>query len=287
MKKIKLISDSSCDLTKDEVESLDVSIAPFTTTFDGVTYLKEGIDISIDEFYVNLQDESLHAKTSLPSVNDYIELFEEAVKNDFDILCLTISSGLSGSSGSARTARDIVLGDHKDAKIVIIDTLNATAGQAHFVKFANELINSGLSLEEIEQICLKNTHNSRSYVTVSSLKYLHKGGRVSAGSAIVGDILNVNPIIEFKDGVLTPIAKTRGRKKALQAVTDYALEFAKDKKISHVTIANVISNDDAEALVLKWKDLGYNDVDIRNVGVTISAHTGSTVVGVAVSCFEK
>lgn len=287
MKKIKLISDGSCDLTEDEVKELDVSIAPFTVTFDGVTYLKAGVDISIDEFYVKLKDESLHAKTSLPSVNEYVELFEEAIKNDCDILCLTISSGLSGSAGSARTARDIVLGDHKDAKIAIIDTLCATAGQGHFVKFARELIDDGLSLEEIEQICLKNVYNCAGYITVSSLKYLHKGGRVSTSSAIVGDILNVHPIIEFKDGVLKPVAKTRGRKKALQTTLDYMCKFIDGKKVSYITVLDVCSEEDADVLFSKIKEAGYDDVNIRKFGVTISAHTGSTVVGVIASCFER
>lgn len=287
MNKIKFVSDSSCDLTPEEVSQLDISIVPFNVSFDDVHYLREGVDIQLEEFYEKLKEPDAFAKTSLPSINDYVDTFTTAIKNGEDILCFTITSKFSGSYQSAITAKDIVLEEYPDATIIIVDSYNVTRAQGNLIRFCHSFIEKGKTIQEIEQIALKNRLNSEIYFTVSTLKYLQKGGRIGKGTALVGEFLNVNPIMSMSDGEIQPIGKVRGRKKALQTISQKAQDFAKGKTITYVSCLSVGPTEDQTTLVKKCEELGFENITTGNVGITISAHIGNTVIGVLVSCFEE
>ncbi len=229
MNKIKLVSDSSCDLTKEEINELNLDIVPFSVSFDDTNYFRENIDITLDEFYEKLSTPDVFAKTSLPSVNLYLDVFEKAVKDGLDVLCLTLSSKLSGSYQSAVNAKNILLEDYPDAKIEIIDSMQASIAQGALVLFAHKLIKSGKTLLETTEILSKNRENVSFYLTVNTLKYLQKGGRIGKTQALAGELLNVHPIISIQDGELIPATKVRGQKKAASTLIKLANEFVKSK----------------------------------------------------------
>lgn len=289
MRNIKLISDSSCDFTKEDIALHNVDIVPFSVSFDDVNYLKEDIDIDKYDFYKRLEEPDVFAKTSLPSVNLYLETFEKNIKNGNDILCLTISSKLSGSYQSAINAKNILLEDYPNAKIEVIDTLQATFAQGLLVEFADSLIKKNKSLEDIVDIVLKNRSNVNIYLSVSSLKHLQKGGRISKASGLAGDILNVNPIIRLFDGELIPISKVRGQKKAFSCVAKLCEEFLEEKKDNAGNASYYILTciEDISPLAKKFEYSEFTPIQYRNIGVTISAHTGITVFGGLIAKFSE
>ncbi len=289
MSKIKLISDSSCDFTKEEVSLYNVDIIPFSVSFDDVHYLQENIHITYEEFYKKLEDPNVFAKTSLPAVNLYLEAFERAYKDGCEILCFTISSKFSGSYQSAVNAQRIMKEDYPDCKIEIIDTLQVSIAQGNLIKFADKLIKDGKSLEETAQIVRKNTQNVIVYLTVGTLKYLQKGGRIGKVSALTGDILQLAPVLALIDGELISISKVRGSKKAINYLASKVTDFATEKNVN-VTDCSVgvfTCTTDVEPLIAKLNSDGIENITKTQIGVTITAHTGITIHGVCVAKFEE
>lgn len=289
MYNIKLISDSSCDFTNEDIALNDVNVVPFSVSFDDKNYLKENIDIDKYQFYEKLSDPNLFPKTSLPSVDLYLKTFQKHIENGHAILCLTLSSKLSGSYQAAINAKNIILDDNPDAQIEVIDTLQATFAQGLLVKFAHELIEEGKSLNEVAEIINKNRKNITIYLSLSSLKHLQKGGRISKVSALAGDILNVNPIIRLVDGELIPISKVRGKKKAFNSIAKLCNQFLEEQSSNNCDSVYYILTclEDVSILTTKFEELGLSPINYRNVGVTISAHTGVTVFGGLVAKFNK
>lgn len=287
MNKIKLVSDSSCDLTQVEIDRLNIEIVPFSISFDDTTYLRENIDITLNEFYEKMSDPNVFAKTSLPSVNLYIEAFTRALQDECDILCFTISSKLSGSYQSAVNAREIVLEDYPDAVIKIIDSEQAAIAQGLLVNYAFDLINNGKTIDQTYEIVMKNRQNITIYLTVNTLKYLQKGGRIGKVQAIAGELLNVLPIIQLKDGELLSVSKVRGNKKALSTISSLCDKFlvqnSVDKQNCNVFVYNCV--EDIEPLKEKLLSDGFNDIKETKIGITIAAHTGISITGACISHF--
>lgn len=287
MNKIKLVSDGSCDFSESEIAFYNIDVVPFSVSFDGTTYLKEGVDITLEEFHKKLTEPDAYAKTSLPSLNDYIEVFTKAVENGQDVLCVTISSKFSGSYQGAINAKNIVLEDYENANIIIIDSLTSTGAQGNLIKYAHRLIENGKTIQEVEQILNNNRLNTEIYFTVGTLKYLQKGGRIGKGAALVGELLNVNPILALKDGELIPISKVRGRKKALQSIFDNAISFIGDREVTYANVLTVSHIEDAEIVISKCNEASIDNVTLGTIGVTVTAHSGANIVGIVVSCFTE
>ena len=141
----KLISDTSCDWVKDYADEHDVTLVPLYTTFDGQTYYKEQFEISYDEFYRKMTDENAFPKSSLPSIQDYVDAFMPSVEAGVPIICCCISTFFSGSYNSACSARDMILEDHPDAKISVINSLQNSASMSLFVYEAMCMRDAGYS----------------------------------------------------------------------------------------------------------------------------------------------
>ncbi len=289
MNNIKLISDSSCDFTADEIKNLDITIIPFSCTFDDNTYLRENIDITKEEIYEKFNDPSVFAKTSLPSVNTFFEAFEEAVKEGKEVLCFNISSGFSGSYQSAVTAKNMLLEDYPNARIEIIDTKLFSVGQGALIHFAHSLLQKGKSLTETAEIVLKNRARVSMVLTASTLKYLIRGGRIGKMQGLAGELLNIAPIIAMKDGELHNVDKVRGQKKAISSMADYSTNFAKSNNFELENCKAYIfrCTEDVEPLKAKIVESGYNTPEVRQLGVTITVHIGTTVTGICTTCFEE
>ena len=196
----KIISDSACDLSKEYVEKNDITVVPFSVSFDQEHYLKDSIDITRDEFYTRLVNENVFPKSSLPSVEEYMDTFLEYVKQDIPVICLTISLVLSGSYNSARTAADLIKEDYPDAKIAVFDSKQNTVTQALLVNEIVKMKNDGLSFEESVEKIDKLIPTAIIFFTVGSLDYLRIGGRIGKLASIATGKLGIKPIILLKNG---------------------------------------------------------------------------------------
>ena len=284
MNAYKIIADSSCDIPISLMKDNDISYVPFNVSFDQETYLEELKDITPDEFYEKINAEKLFPKTSLPSVQSYMDAMEAALKENKDVLCLCLSSKFSGSFQSAMNAANILSESYPDHVIKVIDTTCATACEGMMVLEACRMKDAGMDINAVAEKLEVLKETSRIFVTVDSLEHLQKGGRIGKASAMAGTILNIKPIIAMKDGELHPESKVRGSKKALKQIVDMAKGKIGDEKDQY-RIIFVRGDKEREAtaaeLANELRAEGYDVAeDVWTVGITIGSHIGPTPIAV-------
>lgn len=288
MNTYKIISDTSCDIPAPMLKELDVTYVPFHVSFDMEHYLKELQDITPDEFYDKINAEKLYPKTSLPSVQDYMDAMEPVLKEGKDIFCMCLTSKFSGSYQSAVNAANILSESYPNRQIKVMDTICVTGSQGLLVREACRMRDAGFSLEKIEETLEKQKNTTKINFTVDSLDYLQKGGRIGKASALAGTILNIKPIIVMKDGELQPESKVRGFKKALKSIIDMTkteIGAEKDKYLVCIIRGEKEKLQSAMEVADTLRTEGF-DVDdtVYTVGITIGTHAGPTPVGI---CYIK
>lgn len=290
MNQFKIFSDSSCDVPMELINNYGITLVPFYVTFNQEDYYKENIDISNEKFYNILTNQNVFPKTSLPSVQDYISMFEPAIQEGFHILCTCLTLKFSGSYQSAMNAKLILEEKYTEAKIHIIDTIQATAGQGLVLLQAAKMKAAGFTIEEtVERInTLKST--ARIMFTVDTLEYLTKGGRVGKVASLAGTMLNLKPMIQLKDAELIPYSNVRGRKKSLQKILSMVEEYFNEtgEKYSDYDfcLANATTKEDTLWVKEQLEQLVGFEITypVFQIGVTIGTYTGPGAVG---ACFIK
>ncbi len=281
----ELISDSSCDLSSSVIKELDIKIVPFYFSFDGETYFKEGHEYTSDDFFDKLSTEDIYPKTSLPSVQDYCDLFEPLLKEGKDIICLCISSKFSGSYQSACNAKMNLSETYPDRTIEIVDSQAATAAQGEIVKHVARLrLNNATIAETLAS--LENPHLTyKLFFTVDSLEYLSKGGRLGKAGLLLGTLLDVKPILNLSNGELFPVAKVRKKKKAYEHIVDESFEYSKLFEKFTINFIYCVDNEDTQTCYKMIQKKYGKDAEIikTQLGSTIGVHTGPTAVGVLIS----
>lgn len=284
MNTYKIIADTSCDIPVSVMAEKDITYVPFNVSFDQENYLEELKDITPEEFYEKLNAEKLFPKTSLPSVQAYMDAMEPVLKDGNDVLCMCLSSKFSGSFQSAMNAANILADSYPDRIIRVVDTTCATACEGLMVLEACRMKDAGLELGAVVEKLDKMKETACLYVTVDSLEHLQKGGRIGKASAMAGAILNIKPIIAMKDGELHPETKVRGTKKALKTMMDLARVKMGDEKDQYKVVfvrADKERHETAVELAKEFRSEGYDVAeDVLTVGITIGAHIGPTPIAV-------
>lgn len=282
MTNFKIFSDSACDLEKQYLDKYDIGIIPYYVSFDNTEYLKENIDIDIETFYNKFSSNNTSPKTSLPSIVDYTEAFRPHLDKGEDIICICLSSKLSGSFQSAQNAALLILEEYPNRNIVIIDSLQATGSQGIMVLQCAYMRDEGYSLEDTVNKLRDIALSSGVVFTIDNLEHLQRGGRIGKAAALAGTLLNIKPIIKLENGELIPISKARGRKKALSEVVKNTFEIIDNKDNYDFGFIKYSYPEDADFL----RSTLNNDYDIEtpypnfNLGVTIGTHSGPTAVGI-------
>ena len=221
--KFQIVSDSSCDLPKERAQELGVDIVPFYVSFEEENYMKEGVDISVEDFYQMMADRAgTFPKTSMPSVQDYADVFEKYVKDGVPVLCICLNAAFSGSIQSAMNAKNQILEDYPEAQIEVVDSEEVTALQGMFVEEACRLRGAELDLKETVKLLEEIRPTGRIFFTTNDLDYLQHGGRIGRAAATIGNVLKIKPMIEYVNKELVSAGVSRGRKKSLQSVIDKA-----------------------------------------------------------------
>ena len=281
MTDFQIISDSSCDLPKEILKKYNIDLVPYLVTFDGVNYYKDGVDITLDEFYNQLLQKGVFPKTSLPSIQAYSDKFRVYLEKGMDILCVCLTSKFSGSYQSAVNAANILMEDFPDRKIRVIDSCLVTYIQGLLVCDIAEYKNEGRTIDEICDIVDTYKNDGGIFVTVDSLSHLQNGGRIGKASALAGNLLNIKPIISFEDGELHAYSKVRGRKKALHEVVDIAYEKLSGKFDDYrILVLHNCCEEDGEEISAYMAERGMPSMGINLVGITISVHIGPSAAAV-------
>ena len=187
----KVISDTACDLSKEYTDSNNIGLVPLYVTFDGEKYYKEQIDITDDEFYRQMIEEGSYPKSSLPTIQDFIDAFMPSVTAGVPIICICISTLFSGSYNSATNARDQILEDYPDAKITIFNSMQNSSSMALFVHEAERMSKDNVDYDDAVRVLTRMTDLGRIYFTVGSLDYLQKGGRIGKLARLISGKLSI------------------------------------------------------------------------------------------------
>lgn len=281
MNEFVIVSDSTVDLPKEYLQAKQVPIISLSYIMDGVTY-EEMDGLSHKEFFEKLRTGSLPT-TSQINPEQAREALEPLAKEGKDILYIGFSSGLSGSYNSVRMAAEDLKEEYPDINIITIDSLCACMGEGLLLyNKALELKERGMSMKEIVEWVEANKLHICHNVTVDDLNHLHRGGRISRTTAVVGSMIKIKPIIHMSDeGKLVVIGKERGRKKSLISIVDRMEKQMQgyDNDIVMITHGDCI--EDAEFVKKQVEErFGIHNVMINGIGSVIGSHTGAGVVAV-------
>ena len=278
MSKFVITADSTVDLPKAFLEEKQVPVVSLSYIIDGATY-KDGEGLTSKEFYDKIREGAMPT-TSQVNPEQARDLFEPILKGGTDILHIAFTSGLSGTYNSCRIAAEELSEEYPDRKIIVVDSLCAASGGGMLLYKALELKEQGKSFDEIVTWVEENKLHVCHDVTVDDLFHLHRGGRVSKASAVVGTIIKIKPIIHVNDeGKLIVIGKERGRKKALQTLVERMEEKSQGFENDIVMITHGDALEDAEYVKGLIQDkFGITNIMINPLGTVIGSHTGPGVI---------
>ena len=277
----KIITDSCCDFTEQQLQENGIISVPLTVVYNDRSHTNFSDPDSVKAFYDTLR-QGVTATTSAANPEGWAAVMEPILEQGLDILVMTFSSGLSATHQSAVIAAEDLIEKYPQRKIHVVDTLAAALGQGLLVWYACKKRDEGLSLEELTVWVEENKLHLCHWVTVDDLSHLKRGGRVSATTAFVGTMLNIKPIIHVDDeGHLINVGKCRGRKAAMEHIAAKISELGEGYDNSTIFIAHGDCPEDAAALaeIAKSKH-GVKEVIIGYVGSVIGAHTGPGVLAI-------
>ncbi len=250
MKKFVIISDSCCDLTKEERANYDIDYVHMHYVYNDESHPAD-LDWTDEErarFYQMMRD-GVRVTTSQATEGDYLEHFEKAIKDGYDILSISCSSALSASVEASRRAREELLKKYPEAKIFCVDSLNSCRGLGVLCLTASELRAEGKSVEEVASWVEAHKIEANQECTPEKLTYLKKAGRVSATSAFFGALLSIKPIIiSDAKGRNLAVEKVKGRKNSLSRVVERMQERYEEVPYQKVNIVHADCPEEAELL---------------------------------------
>lgn len=247
----KIISDTSCDLRKDEVKDLGMEFVPFKMSIDGKDFTDDE-DLNIKEFLEAMEKTEHPINTACPSPYDYLKIIEE--NKDKDIYILTISSKLSGSYNSAKVAEAEAREKFEGINIHVIDSKAASAGTTRIALKLLDLVKEKNFDEVVEEI-EKETNLETTMFVLESMKNLIKNGRIKKTAGLIANVLNIRPIMISNDGEIELFEVNRGMKKSLDKMIKAIETECKREKPDLITISYVKDKDRAEKLKERIEDL--------------------------------
>lgn len=273
---IRIITDSTCDISKEEQMELNIKVIPLTVYF-GDTGYQDGIELSKSEFYEKLEKSDVLPKTSQLNPSQFEEAFKEAIDAGDEVVCIVISQELSGTYQSAVIAAD----EFEGSTIEIVDSTTASIGLALLVKEAVKLRDQGLSAKLIAVKIRLLAIKVRLYGIIDTLKYLKMGGRLSAASAVIGNILGIHPIIEVRNGKVEAVGKVRSLKSGLEKLIEYTelhpIDYRYGFGYGHSNCEDKLE----KVKILMKEHIKTDDISQVNMGSVVGTHTGPGVICIA------
>ena len=275
---IKIMADSTCDLSDEILKQYDISIARLSISINDKTY-KDRLDISPDEFYEMLPTLSQFPTTAMPSPEEFINIFHESIQAGYtEILCINMSSGTSGCYQSVTIAKDMFLEENPDqnVKIHIVDSKSMSHGSGWLVLKSAQMRENGASFEEIVEFNEKYKTKVKHFLSVDDLNHLIKSGRLYNASAFIGKVLMLKPIMSMKQGKGAIVAKERGRKKVLKHYVNEFIARNDESKTDFIIIGYTNDLQVAEDLQAKLREETNftGDIHIMQMGVSVGTHVG-------------
>lgn len=282
MGKTAVVTDSNSGITQEKGKELGIRVFPMPFFIDGELYL-EDITMTQEEFYKKLGEDA-DISTSQPAPGDLMDMWDEILKEYEEIVYIPMSSGLSAACENA-----MMLAREYGEKVQVVDNQRVSVTLKQSVLEAIALVNAGKSAKEVREILEQEGKESSIYITVDTLKYLKKGGRITPAAATIGAVLNIKPVLQIQGGKLDAFAKARGWKQAKKTMLDAIEQDMKERfggEPVYIQAAYTSSREDVE----KWKEeiearIPGAEVEIDPLSLSVACHIGPGAL--AVTCTRK
>ena len=272
-----ILTESSSDISLKIAADNDIQVMPMDFILEGKSYAHyaDSREMDVKAFYQKLRDGAV-VTTAAENVEDYMTWVKPLLEQGKDVLLVVFSSGLSSTFSTANVALAELREQYPDRKILAVDSLCASAGEALLAYYAAQNRAKGMSIEENAQWLEDNKLHLAHWFTVDDLMFLKRGGRVSSATALVGTMLSIKPVLHVDDeGHLINVGKARGRKASMKALADKAAETGVDLSNQVIFISHGDCLDDAQWLAQEVRDRFHPvDVVISDIGPVIGAHSG-------------
>jgi DegV family protein with EDD domain len=266
----RVVADTTCGLPSEVTQRLGIPLIPQIIHF-GEESFREGVDIDHAAFMTRLQTGRELPKTAAPYPGDFLGIFEAAAVAGESVVCVHPSTEVSGTVRSALTARE----SFPDADIRVIDTRTVAGPLASMVLAAGRLAQDGGTADQVEALVQEMMPRARIYFLVDTLEYLQRGGRIGGASALIGTILQIKPILTFRDGQVNQFEKERTKKRALARLKEVVLTEAARGKEAHLTVMHAGAPVEAAELTEELKAaLGADDAMVMTLVPAIVTHAG-------------
>ena len=272
---IHIITDTLCDLTMEHAQEINIDILPLTVRF-GESEYKCGIELTNEQFYEKLENDPNHPASAAVNPYEFEELFQKYVDAGDEIVAIIFSQYMSTTFQSAQIAANNIGSD----KIHLIDCENGAMGQAVLIETAVSLRDKGLSASEIETHIRSLLPKTLTYIVVDTLEYLQRGGRISKGAALLGNLVKLHPVLQVTAKGATPIDKVKGKKSCNAWLVNKLKETPADTNYKLV-IGHSNSLDRAEAFKQQLIEAGIeNEIFITCIGPIVGTHIGPNCLGI-------
>lgn len=275
---IKIVTDSTADLSTEQINKYGIKVVPITVTFGTESYA-DGVEISAAEFFKKLTTGKDLPKTSQPSPELFRVAYEEVAKEGDTVLSIHVSGKLSGTLNSAEIASKMVT-----SKVITIDTKTASQGVGLSVLIAAEAVRRNVPLENVQLVTDKSITETFSVFAVDTLEYLQRNGRIGKAASLLGSLLQIKPIL-FADpeGMVAPYDKVRGRSQIIPSLAAAAKKNVPPDQPINLSIVHTGAEDSAKNLLAELqKEYDIVELHLGMVGPAIGAHIGPGAVGLMI-----
>lgn len=273
--KVAVVVDSTANLPEELIKQYNMHVIPLSVNWEGQS-LHDGVDITADEFYQRLPVAKEMPTTSQPSAGEFHDLFTQVARTAESIVCVTISSELSGTWDSATAARDMMEG----VPIEIIDSRSASMGTGFMALAAARAAEQGADHKAAADAARALVEQMRVMFVVDTLEFLHRGGRIGGARRLIGSVLSIKPLLHLQDGKIEPLASVRTKRKAVNHLIDTLVQESAGKKGIHLAVMHAAAPEEARQLGEELqKRIESVELLYGELSPVLGTHTGPGTVG--------
>lgn len=274
---VKILTDSTSYIDKTIENQLDIKVVSLNVIFGKESFKEREINNKV--FYKMMEEKGIPT-SSQPSVQELYNEMEKIVQNGDSILCIFISSHMSGTYSTAHAVREMILEVYKNAEIEIVDSASNCMQLGFPVIVAARAALEGKNLYQVKEIAQENIKRSRFLFIPDTLKYLEKGGRIGRASALIGNFLKIIPILTVENGITTVLTKVRTKKKAIATMIDNMFEDIKKYGLGEIVVHHINAYDEALKLAKELEETLKIKIGICSIGPVIGTHVGPGAIGI-------
>ena len=275
---VQILTDSTSYLREDTRNELNIRMVSLNLSF-GNDSMRE-IDIDYETFYSMMSAKGIPT-SSQPSIGELYQEMTSAIEMGDSLCCIFLSSDMSGTYASALMVKDMVLEEHKNARIEIVDSRSNCMQLGFAVVMAARAAKAGKTLDQVKEAALENIRRSRFLFIPDNLDYLKKGGRIGGASALIGNLFKIIPILTVEEGKTTVLMKVRTKNSAVIAMVDKMLQDISMYGLGEIAVLHINCLQEARELVTLIKKKKAVEIDVMDIGPVIGLHVGPGAIAIA------